>query len=101
MPGAGAPDGLLDQLLGDHVELDVVGLAHLGEPVERLLRGGAGAAADDADRLVDDCAGDQRPLEPIGALLGRREQLCVVHRYRGGPGELRTQLDRMLGERVA
>ena len=37
-PRAGAPRGLLDQPLGDDVQLDVFGLADSGQPFKRLVR---------------------------------------------------------------
>lgn len=57
-----APCRLLDQPLGDSVELDVPGLADVGEPVEGLLSGATRPAADDADRLIDHRPAGQRAL---------------------------------------
>ncbi len=53
VPCAGSPRGLLDQPLRDGVQLDVLGLADVGESFEGLLSGAARTAADDADRLID------------------------------------------------
>ena len=48
-----APNGVVDQLCRDHPELDIAVLTHLDEPAERDLGADTGAAADDADRLID------------------------------------------------
>ena len=62
-PCVGAPHGLVDQSLRDHVQLDVLGLAHLDEPVEGHLGAATRPAADDADRLIDHRSAVQRPLQ--------------------------------------
>ena len=48
--------------LGDHGELDVLRLADPPQPVECVLGATAGAATENADRLIDHRSASQRTL---------------------------------------
>lgn len=85
MPRAGAPDCLIDQPLGDGVQLDVLGLADAGVPFERLVRTAAGAAADDADCLIDHRSAVQRALQSRRPLLGGGDNCALYTDTAAGP----------------
>ena len=58
----GAPYRLVEDPLGDHGELDVLRLADPPQPVECVLGATAGAAPENADRLIDHRSASQRTL---------------------------------------
>ena len=87
--GAGGADGLVHQVGGDVGEFEVLVLAECAQRVERLLGGVAGAAAQDADGLVDDRAGQHcllqlgaQPaglrMEPLASVLMRSAMIAGI-----------------------
>lgn len=86
-PGAGSTHSLVDDATGNLGQLALLGLTDRPEVFERVLGAASGAAADDADRLVDHRPDEQRGLEPVGERQRLGENSGVVHGYRGGFGE--------------
>lgn len=79
------PHRLVDKPLGDRVQLDVLGLAELCEPLERLLRAGPRPAADDADCLIDHRPVAQRSVKSLRPLLAAARSCALYTDTAAGP----------------
>ena len=92
--------GLVDDTLSHDGELGVLPTADRAQPGQRVVRGTAGTAADQADGLLDHRPRGQRRLQ----LPGQRERfgtdLRVVHGDGGTPSKQFAQFRRVVIEDI-